>query len=971
MLYLERVFAIASTTLATRFLSRGRKSLPKYASPAQLRHRRHTMATMKILATSRRMLETPRQLRDGEEMISGDAADLIRSTTDNRAKLTPFGRVSSLSQGFGSATKIERMCKQFMSSPRRFLGDNDDSLIQLSQLPEVVGNKRHRTDSIQRSAKKRKGFTSKKISPSEEAQNLFGPLERTAEGFSPPKPFSPRNPPLCSKPAPLLKPKNESAVKKKSLEEKLKDVVVPSPLRSVPALRSAKPEPVVVGSTSEKVRDDDKRKRRKERRPERSERDSPREGRAVKVEKKEPREESMKDRDSPNERRRRERRAERWERDLSRERRTERDSSRERRGEKYGSKYMRDDDESPFSRRRRDRPTERDSSRERRARSDRSSSRELRGRSDKTLTKERRARSDYESSGERRGRSERSSSRERRVRSEQDPPRERRVRSERDQSRERRRRSERSPSRERRVRSERSPSRERRVRSDRSPSRERRIRSERSSSRERRARSERSSSKERRSRSGKDSSKERRGRSERDVSRERRPRSEIDSSKERRARSERSSSRERRARQERESSRERRRKSDVDLRDIESPNEKRERRGDRYERDSKSRRSDKSEKDLRENDSSAVRRKRERRSSRAERDSSVERRVERNGRIDGSERKSVRARNEEKAAKETRKSVSGAGLSDAGDKKVKERGGNGREAAKSKSVGTSANTPNGREGIRSRPAPTVVQPPPLVSAPAPPQIPLSKPAPPPLRSSAAPTGFTSRPRLISKPLPNGNGAGPSTEKTNMVLAKAKTSMDYRKEYGKAQEMAQKEWDEKKYEDFERHAIEATKICFEWALCREKEFRRREKEMRSVPKKLESEVTQLRDHYNWITRKVAKNHIQKLTSIKKTKGADTLKRLTNKSYLRLSMLTAQWNNVGTFQTLTGVLERTMKANASNQGDAKINPDAVLSDREARSLHKVVKEYANVLEIFNRVISDTGTGVQEPGTECTIQ
>ncbi len=957
---------------------------------------------MKFIALSQRMLEMPSKFRDGEEIIPGNAADLIRPGArahDGVAHMDvdrPLPRVSSFSHGFGgsNANKIERMCKQLMSSPHRFLGESE-TLIDIAMLPEAVGNKRPRGDTLQRSAKKRKSLTSKKISPSEEAQNLFGPLDRTPDVFSPREPFSPKGTKLRSK-APPLKSKSDaqsgSTMKKKSLEEKLKDVVVPSPLRSAPALRSQKPESDT-GATSARGSEDDKRRRRRERRTERPDRDSSREGRTEKVERDsrekgssaekrsrdrtvdrsdreksrdsrdDRRERDVRNRESPSERRRRERRAERSEREVSRERG---DSSKERRSEKY-SKYEPDEDESPFSRRKRDRRSERDSSRERRARSERDLSREPRGRAERDSSKERRSLSGREASKDRRGRTERDSSRERRRRLERSPSRERRSRSEQGPPKERRGRSERESSRERHGRSEGSSSRERRGRSERDASRERRGRSERDLSRERRGRSERSSSRERRVRSERDVSRERRARPERSSSRERRARSERESSGDRRGRSERSSSRERRSRSDHETSRElRRRKSDVDPRGTESPTEKRERRGDRYEKESKMRRSDKSDKDARDNDSPSTRRRKERRSSRTERDSSIERRAEKTAHNDG-DTKSVRARSDEKSAKDSRKKETASVKvpHSAPARKEKESTGNGRNSTKSKSIGSA---PNGREGIRSKPAPAVSHPPPLVSAPAP--IPLSKPGPIQFRSAAAPTGLTSRPRqFISKPLPNGNGVGSSTQTSNMVLAKPKTPSDYHKEYAAIKELAQKEWEQKKYDEYEKHALEATKICFEWALCRERDFRRREKEIRKDAKKMETEMSNLRKHYNWITRTIARNHIQQLVSVNRMKGADTLKRITNKSYLRMSMLAAQCNGSSTFQTLTGVLERTMKASSSKDGN--VNQDALLTDREARSLHKVVKEYANVMEIYNRVVADTGTGVQEPGTECTIQ
>lgn len=259
-------------------------------------------------------------------------------------------------------------------------------------------------------------------------------------------------------------------------------------------------------------------------------------------------------------------------------------------------------------------------------------------------------------------------------------------------------------------------------------------------------------------------------------------------------------------------------------------------------------------------------------------------------------------------------------------------------------------------------------------------LPLSQPTPTPSAVSATVPRFKSKPiaALGSSPAnvagttktgSAGNGAKSTKERlttANGGISSKKrppsapvSAEQARAVYVKLKERADEYWSQKRYDDFERKALQASEACFEWAIAREREMRKRERHVRLTEKSRIESMKPIREHYIYLVRKVNDDFVKKLENINRKQGADTLKRIVNKAYLRISLLGSLWSREYTtgLQSLKGKLE--------------MNRIGEVDEGDLRLLRFVVDEFSNQRELFNRVSSDTGFGSQEPGTEVSLR
>lgn len=100
-------------------------------------------------------------------------------------------------------------------------------------------------------------------------------------------------------------------------------------------------------------------------------------------------------------------------------------------------------------------------------------------------------------------------------------------------------------------------------------------------------------------------------------------------------------------------------------------------------------------------------------------------------------------------------------------------------------------------------------------------------------------------------------------------------------------------------------------------------------------------------------------MKKLESINREQGADTLKRIVNKTRLRISLLGSLWSREHT----TGLQNLKVKLEMNRIHEVKKG--------DLGLLRLVVDEFSNQRELLNPVSSDTGFASQEPGTEASLR
>ncbi len=193
-------------------------------------------------------------------------------------------------------------------------------------------------------------------------------------------------------------------------------------------------------------------------------------------------------------------------------------------------------------------------------------------------------------------------------------------------------------------------------------------------------------------------------------------------------------------------------------------------------------------------------------------------------------------------------------------------------------------------------------------------------------------------------------------------------------FGKLKSRVGELWAAKDYDRYETVSREAVKACFEWALAKEEDLRRREAEMRKAPKIRDATKQDIRKHYLYTAKKFVPEIIDQLNSIGRKALVPGFQKVIHKCYLRMFAL----NTMYVPEDVRGVSVKAKVAaaiaslgRAAENGKPETEAKVAMSSSELRYMRSFLNEFSNLFRICDSLASSAGEDPEEPGTECYVQ
>lgn len=193
--------------------------------------------------------------------------------------------------------------------------------------------------------------------------------------------------------------------------------------------------------------------------------------------------------------------------------------------------------------------------------------------------------------------------------------------------------------------------------------------------------------------------------------------------------------------------------------------------------------------------------------------------------------------------------------------------------------------------------------------------------------------------------------------------------EYESLWAEAKSKCEAHLEKKEYDAYEEATKKAFRLYFDWSIAKETELRMLE---RLMP--LAERLAKKRDiinHYRYLTRTFASQHVKELETLKRKKAIVYLTRGINKAYLRMFGLHRLWQRGQRTREgdATKFISDVVKARNEGAID-KIGIEEMPTDKLV-ALKEMANDYCNIVQIFESVVFDDGEGPEEAGKECVLQ